>query len=235
MYGAEMSTTNTPEPTTLVSVLPDVWRWSVWNVPRGLWFNAHLLVVEGVAVLVDPLPMTDAVAASLDAVLANVTTRLVVVTNRDHERAAAELRTRFDARVLVPHADSGLMALVADELLGPGAPIAPALTTVQVAGGKTEGETALFWAARRLLVLGDAAVGRPDGTLVMLPDDKFADVGEARRGVAGLALLGADVVLVGDGDDILAGGSAALAAITGSGSRGHAPAITPPAGARPGC
>jgi glyoxylase-like metal-dependent hydrolase (beta-lactamase superfamily II) len=103
------------------------------------------------------------------------------------------------------------------------------LHAVAVADAKTPGETALHWPARQLLVLGDAAVGRPAGALSMLPSDKFADLAAARAGVAQLAAIDPSIILVGDGEDLLAGGTAALRAL------GEGPARAPFSTGKPGC
>lgn len=210
-------------PTELIAVVDGVWRWSVWNEPRKLWFNGHLLRVGGTAVLVDPVPISGAVAAGLGA------PALIVVTNRDHARAAAEARERFGARLLVSRRDAAATGLAADDTIDDGDLVAGELRVVRVADAKTEGELALHWPARRLLVLGDAAVGRPPGALAMLPDDKLPDVARARAGVARLAELAPEVILVGDGADILAGGTAALQAL------GAGPANAPLGAGAPGC
>lgn len=212
------------EPTALLPVIDDVFRWSVWNEPRKLWFNAHLLEVGDARVVIDPVPISDEVGAALAARPPTV----CVVTNRDHVRAAAELRARFGARVLVARGDARLIELAADGTVDDGDLVAGALRVVRVADAKTAGEIALHWPARSLLVLGDAAVGRPAGALSMLPDEKFPDPAKARAAVARLAALDVQVVLVGDGDDVLEGGSLALAAL------GSGPARAP-AGAAPGC
>jgi glyoxylase-like metal-dependent hydrolase (beta-lactamase superfamily II) len=212
------------EPTSLVPVLDGVQRWSVWNEPRKLWFNGHVLRIGSVVIAIDPVPMTDEV----ERALAVDPPALCIVTNRDHRRATREVAARFGARILVPRADADALDLPHDELIGDGSVIAGELRAIAVADAKSPGELVLHWADRRLLVLGDAAVGRPAGALGMLPDEKFADVAAARAAVAALAALAVDTVLVGDGDDILLGGSAALAAL----ARG--PARAPAAGA-PGC
>jgi glyoxylase-like metal-dependent hydrolase (beta-lactamase superfamily II) len=211
------------EPTGLIAVVDGVWRWSVWNEPRKLWFNGHLLRVGDTAVLVDPVPMTDEVAAGLG------TPGIIVVTNRDHARSAAVARDRFGARLLVSRRDAAAAGLPADDTIDDGDVVAGELRVVRVADAKTEGELALYWPARRLLVLGDAAVGRPPGALAMLPADKLPDVARARAGVARLADLAPEVILVGDGADILAGGTAALAAL------GAGPAKAPVGAGAPGC
>jgi glyoxylase-like metal-dependent hydrolase (beta-lactamase superfamily II) len=216
------------EPTPLLPVIDGVWRWSEWNAPRGLWFNGHALRLADAFVLVDPVAMSDEVIDALRVAGAGLSW-LCVITNRDHLRAAAQVRTRFDARILVPAADAAAIDLRADEELLDGLPVGGELTTVAVADGKTPGELALSWLSRRILIVGDAAVGVGAG-LGMLADDKFADVGAARRGVAQLAALTPEVILVGDGEDVLGGGTEALRAL----AAGPAQAPKPPPGAR-GC
>lgn len=213
------------QPTPLVPVVDDVYRWSVWNEPRKLWFNGHLLRVGETLVLVDPVELSDEVLAGIAAL---GVPGLCVITNRDHERAGAQVRERFGARVLVPSRDAAAMGLAGDALDG-GDEVLAGLLAVAVVDGKTPGETALFWRPRRTLILGDAAVGRPAGALSMLPSDRFADVEAARRGVARLAELEPEVILVGDGEDLLVGGAAALRAL------GQGPAKAPLALGTAGC
>lgn len=203
----------------LVPVIEGVWRWSEWNEPRKLFFNGHALRVGGALVVVDPVPVSDEVFTAL-AALGPVA--CVVVTNRDHERAAAALRDRTRCRLLVPALDAAQINTANDGTFSDGDSIEGELRAVTVRDGKTPGETALHWPARGILLLGDAALGKPAGALTMLPDEKLPDVAKARAGVASLAALGADVVLVGDGADILAGGSAALAALNAGAAKAPA-------------
>jgi glyoxylase-like metal-dependent hydrolase (beta-lactamase superfamily II) len=200
------------EPSALVPVIEDVWRWSVWNEPRKLWFNGHLLRSGDTAVLVDPVPATVDVAEAIDEAGARCGRWLCLITNADHSRAAAEARARFSAQILVARGDAEraeLTALAPDDTIDDGDELA-GLRVIRVGDLKTPGEVVLHWAARKLLVLGDAAVGRPSGALSMLAPEKFRDPAAARAAVGRLAALAVDVVLVGDGDDLLTGGAAAL-------------------------
>ncbi len=215
------------EPTPLLPVMDGVWRWSVWNAPRKLWFNGHLVRSADILVAIDPVEVSDEVAAAIAAI---GTPAVIVITNRDHARAAAACAARWGATITVPRADAPAIDLAAERLLDPGDAVADELVAVAVADAKTAGETALWWPQRRTLILGDAAIGRPAGALTMLPDDKLPDVARARAGVAALAELGVDVVLVGDGEDILAQGSSALWALA------PGPACAPAGGGgAPGC
>jgi glyoxylase-like metal-dependent hydrolase (beta-lactamase superfamily II) len=177
----------------------------------------HLLRIGDTAVLVDPVAAGEEVAEAIDEVGARCGQWLCLITNADHSRAAAEARARFGAQILVARGDAGraeLTALAPDDTIDDGDVIA-GLRVVRVPDLKTPGEIALYWIARRALILGDAAVGRPAGALSMLAPEKFADPAAARRSVARLSSLGVDVVLVGDGDDLLTGGGAALEALGG--------------------
>jgi glyoxylase-like metal-dependent hydrolase (beta-lactamase superfamily II) len=213
------------QPTPLISVVDDVWRWSHWNEPRKLWFNGHLLRVGTIVIAIDPVDVSDEVAGAITAI---GTPAIIVVTNRDHARATAACAARWGARVHVPAADAAAIGLAADRLLASGDAIGDELVALAVADAKTPGETALWWPRRRLMILGDAAIGRPSGALTMVPDDKLADPAKARAGVAALAERDVEIVLVGDGDDLLAGGAAAIRALAPGPARA-------PVGGAPGC
>jgi glyoxylase-like metal-dependent hydrolase (beta-lactamase superfamily II) len=203
------------EPSALVPVIEDVWRWSVWNEPRKLWFNGHVVRMGESAILVDPVALTEDVAESIDEVGARCSRWLCVITNADHSRAAAQARARFGAQIWVARGDAErdeLTALAPDDTIDDGDQIC-GLRVVRVSDVKTPGEIVLYWAARRALFLGDAAIGRPAGALSMLAPEKFRDPAAARASVARLAELDVETILVGDGDDIVSGGKAALAAL----------------------
>jgi glyoxylase-like metal-dependent hydrolase (beta-lactamase superfamily II) len=200
------------DPTELIPVVDDVWRWSVWNEPRKLWFNGHLLRLGDAAILIDPVAAGEAVAEAIDEAGAQCLKWWAIITNADHTRAALEARRRFGAQIIVPRGDAARIDLAADDTVDDGDQVGE-LRVIGVRGAKTGGEIALHWPARKLIAVGDAAIGRPSGALSMLADEKFADVAAARAGVAALAQLGVEIVLVGDGDDVLTGGAAALGAL----------------------
>jgi len=78
------------------------------------------------------------------------------------------------------------------------------------ASGKSPGEVALFWPERRLLLEGDACVGKAQGVLGLLPAGVIDDLPRLHRSLQRLAALEVETLLVGDGHSILAGAGAAL-------------------------
>jgi glyoxylase-like metal-dependent hydrolase (beta-lactamase superfamily II) len=178
--------------------------WAVYSQEKQLDFNGLHLQVGDERLLVDPVPFD---ADEIDALGAP---SLIVLTNKDHRRAAVEARARFGAPVWIHRRDQPLVGCEVDGVFDDGDVIAGALEVVPVHDAKSPGESALWWRERRILILGDALIGKPAGKLSLLPPDKFADPIKARAGAQALVELAPDMVLVGDGVSILEHGTAAL-------------------------
>jgi glyoxylase-like metal-dependent hydrolase (beta-lactamase superfamily II) len=101
-----------------------------------------------------------------------------------------------------------------DEDLAHGQKIGP--FAVLDAHGKSPGEIALHWPERRLLILGDACVGKTPGALSLLSPKVIDDLPALQASIRRISQLDVDAVLVGDGASILNGGSAALRLLAGS-------------------
>jgi glyoxylase-like metal-dependent hydrolase (beta-lactamase superfamily II) len=84
------------------------------------------------------------------------------------------------------------------------------------AAGKSPGEVALRWPARRILFVGDAVIGNPPGRLSLLPEAKLDDPVRLRASVRALSEMDVDTILTGDGVSILTGAKAALQALVAS-------------------
>ena len=79
--------------------------------------------------------------------------------------------------------------------------------------GKTPGETAfLFRGEVPALIVGDAVIGKPPGSLSMLPPQKFADPAAAKEGLALLLDCDFEALLLGDGQSLPTRGRQALEA-----------------------
>lgn len=199
----------------LSEVIPGV-RWWPWFSERFGYDFHGFAVLDATAggpgpIVIDPVEMGEAVEAEL----AELGVGLIVLTNRNHFRDAARLHQRTHAPVLVHPAD-------ADFVVGKGVPVAGPLRagdtlgplTVVACPGKSPGEVALHWPARRTLFVGDACVGVLPGVLGLLPAAVIDDPAELRRSLRRLAAdLAVDTILCADGHPVLGGGQAALAAL----------------------
>jgi glyoxylase-like metal-dependent hydrolase (beta-lactamase superfamily II) len=194
-------------PRGVKAVMPGVSTWAVFSAEKQLDFNGLHLTLGAACVLVDPVPFTPEQAAAIERLGAP---RRILLTNKDHRRAAPEARARWNAPIFIHRRDADLVDCQIDGTFDDGELIEGALQVIPVADGKSPGESALHWAERRVLILGDALIGKPPGALSLLPPEKFADPERARTGAARLAELDVDVVLVGDGVSILARGRSAL-------------------------
>ena len=198
----------------LREILPDVFTWPWFSERHGYDFNGYLFRHPTGNVVVDPVEMPESVLQEL----ANLGVAHIVVTNRNHARASRLLRDRTGARVSIHAADAGYaegQGVSIDERLEVGQRVGP--FTILGAEGKSPGEVALHWPDRRILVVGDACVGKPPGECALLPEAVIDDVATLRRSLARLAsTVDFDILLVGDGAQILSGGREALERLASS-------------------
>ncbi len=183
-------------------ILPDVLTWAWLSERHGYDFNGFLVRHAGGNVCIDPVEPGE---ADMEALRREGIAR-VVLTNRNHVRAANRVREATGARVAIHPADAtharGQGGTIDDEL-AIGAVVGP-LVVIGVPG-KSPGEVALHWPARRLLVVGDAVIGNPPGACALLPDRVMDDPRALRGSVRGLLALDFDTLLVGDGAPLLRG------------------------------
>lgn len=183
--------------------LPAVLTWPWFSARHGYDFNGTFVLDERGNLCVDPVEPD---AATLDR-LAKEGVARILITNRNHVRAANAVRERTGARVAIHPADAAYarqQGAVIDGELAAGERVGP----FRIVGvpGKSPGEVALHDPERRLLILGDAAIGNPPGRLSLLPDRAMDDPAQLRSSLRRLLELDFDAVLVGDGVPILEGG-----------------------------
>jgi len=129
----------------------------------------------------------------------------IIITNQHHIRWAINLQEKFNASIMINIDEAKELNLKNHTTFSNDCILAGFLQTIVVPNNKTLGETALYWAERNILILGDALIGAPAGYLRLLPDEKYADVQRARDGIKILLNYDFDILLLGDGDSILGG------------------------------
>jgi glyoxylase-like metal-dependent hydrolase (beta-lactamase superfamily II) len=191
----------------MVEIVPDVFTWSRLSPPHGYDFNGYLVRDPAGNLCIDPVQPSD---ADLDEI-ARLGVAKILLTNRNHSRAANLLRERTGAPVLM-HPDDAQHArdqgTTIDAPLRPGDTIGPLV--VIDASGKSPGEVALHWPQRRSLFVGDVVIGNPPGRCSLLREQVMDDPARLRRSVIELAKLDFDTLLVGDGTPILGEAKARL-------------------------
>jgi len=189
-------------------LLPGVSSWPWFSPRHGYDFNGTFVLHAGGNLCIDPVEPGDEV---LDR-LAKDGVAQVLLTNRNHVRAANRVRERTGARVAIHPADAAYareQGASIDAELCVGERVGP--FTVIGVPGKSPGEVAFFDAARRLLVVGDAVIGNPPGRLSLLPEKVLDDAARLRVSVGSLLELDFEAIVVGDGVPILAAAKEQLA------------------------
>ena len=181
-------------------IVPDIFTWSWFSEPHQYYFNGHLVRDPDGTICIDPVEPTE---DDLDAIAMEGVAR-ILLTNRNHSRAANRVRDRTGARTAIHRSDAVHAQTEGTELddrLEVGEWIGP--LEVINAAGKSPGEVALFWRDRGILIVGDAVVGNPSGHCGLLPDRVKDDPAGLRGSVRKFLDLDFDTLLVGDGESVL--------------------------------
>ncbi len=181
-------------------ILPGIFSWPWFSEPHGYNFNGHFIRHADGNLCVDPVEPSEEDLAEM----ARQGVARILITNRNHSRAANKIRAPTGARTAIhpadaPHARSEGAEL--DDELKIGDNVGPFV--VVGAPGKSPGEVVLHWPERKILLVGDAVVGDPPGKCKLLPDKVVDDPPRFRESARGLLALDFDTLLVGDGVPIL--------------------------------
>ncbi len=188
-------------------ILSDVFTWPWFSEPHGYDFNGHLIRHAEGNLCIDPVePNVEAAEKIVRLGVARI-----LLTNRNHSRAANSVRGRTGARTAI-HPDDAPHAVGQGTELDDEMRPDDKLGRVVVIGvpGKSPGEVALHWPERRLLIVGDAVIGNPPGRCGLLRQAVMDDPSRLRESVRDLLELDFEALLVGDGEPILRDAKARL-------------------------
>ena len=190
-------------PCIMKQLFPGIWQWSWFSEEKQIDFNGLFLAVGEHKILIDPPPMTGEASS---VVLRNGPVDYIIVTNRDHAREAARYQNEFRCQLQVPDADAPQMDLKPTRTFKDGELLTGGIWAIQLKDQKSPGESALFiQQGKGVLIVGDALIGKPAGSVSLLAAEKYADAGKAQEGLRRLLKYNFDSVLVGDGASILTG------------------------------
>jgi glyoxylase-like metal-dependent hydrolase (beta-lactamase superfamily II) len=186
---------------------PGILAWSRFSPAHGYDFNGTLILDPGGNLCVDPVEPSDEEAERL----VGESVDRILLTNRNHTRAANRVRELTGASVEIHASDADYarkQGVGIDATLEVSGRVGP-FTLVGVPG-KSPGEIALHDPSRRLLIVGDALIGHPAGRLSLLPDRVVDDPARLRASVRRLLEIDFDAIVVGDGAFIASGAREAL-------------------------
>lgn len=194
-------------------IVPDIFTWPWFSQRHGYNFNGFLVRHAQGNLCIDPVEPD---AATLDEIVRAGVAR-ILLTNRNHVRAAVSIRARTRARTAI-HPDDAAYArgqgAEVDDQLQVGATVGPFVIIGMP--GKSPGEVALHWPERRLVIVGDAVIGHPPGHCSLLPQKVMDDPARLRVSISRLLELDFDTLLVGDGTSILQGANDRVAELVAS-------------------
>ena len=181
-------------------IVRDVFTWQKFSEPHGYNFNSYLIRHGEKNICIDPV---DPGEEDLQE-LTHLGLSRILVTNRNHTRAANVLRERTGARTSIhpadaPHARN--QGVTIDDELNAGDRIEPFV--VVGVPGKSPGEVAFYWSERHILFVGDAVIGDPPGHCRLLGEDVIDDPVRLQNSVRRLMTYDIDMLLVGDGEPIV--------------------------------
>jgi glyoxylase-like metal-dependent hydrolase (beta-lactamase superfamily II) len=181
-------------------ILTGIFTWPWFSEPHGYNFNGHFIQHSSGNLCIDPMEPND---QDLEEMARQGVAR-ILITNRNHSRAANKIRARTGARTAIHPADAPHACkegAVLDDELNPSDKVGPFV--VIDSPGKSLGEVVLHWPERKILLVGDALVGDPPGKCKLLPDKVVDDPARYRDSARSLLDLDFDILLVGDGVPIL--------------------------------
>jgi len=189
-------------------IISGVYTWSWLSPKHGYDFNGFAFESDGGLIVIDPAIMGE---DDLDELLKLGNPETVILTNKDHERVAYDLRDKFGSKIYINETDSSFLKSPPDNTFKDGDVIAGNLRAINVPNNKSPGETALLLSRDKgILFIGDAIIGWPKGEFSLLPFGKYENPQMAKESVKVLLEYDFDTVLVGDGVSILRGGKEAV-------------------------
>ena len=193
-------------------ILPGVLTWTLMSQEKKIAFNGWYVWDDREAVIVDPPRGAQAV---FDAIDGRRPPSAILLTNKDHVRNSEEFARRYRVPILIHQADAPLAEGRIGGVFKHEEDLQAGLKAIRVPDGKSPGECAFLLRRANALIVGDAVIGKPAGSVSMLPDDKYADPEKARAGVRTLLEYPFEALLLGDGDPIVEGGRKALTQLLG--------------------
>jgi glyoxylase-like metal-dependent hydrolase (beta-lactamase superfamily II) len=194
---------------SFVQVVPGLWSWSVFSEEKQMNFNGYTVQLPSGLAIIDPPSATPKILSDIGSL---AQPSVIILSNRDHERESLLFREYFSIPVAIHAFDAPLLTFAPEIQLSDRQLFLDAIEIIHLPNQKSPGESALYFKAMGVLILGDALIGKPSGQLNLLPVDKYQDIAIARQSLKKLLTLDFEYLLLGDGESILSNAHAVLEA-----------------------
>ena len=185
-------------------IYPGIFTWSWLSPKHGYNFNGYALDGDDGLIVIDPVIVGD---EELGEILELGTPKYVILTNKDHERMAYDLRDKYRSMIYINELDTGFLKSSPDVTFRDRDALPGNLYVINIPNNKSPGESALLLRRDKcILFIGDAIIGWPKGEFSLLPREKYKDPDMAKKSLGVLLDFDYDTVLVGDGESVLGKG-----------------------------
>ncbi len=181
-------------------ILENIWTWSVFSEEKGYNFNSLLISDGNKRVLIDPVKTTE---EDFSFIKSKAPFEAIYLTNKDHFRDTYNLKTKLSIPTWIHKEDKQYLENDVDYTFSSGDKLACGIEVVHLSDQKSPGECAFYIPSKKVLILGDALIGYPAGSLKLLPDSKYKDINKTKEELFKLQSLSFNILLLGDGEAIL--------------------------------
>lgn len=169
-------------------------------------FNGYYLLHGGESVIIDPPDLDETGMKELETLISENSThplKAILLTNVHHDRMSLGLKAKWSLPIYIHEKDRELLEFVPDATFQGGDTPVCGLKVIHLENQKSPGESAFLLEARKILIVGDALIGKIPGKVNLLPPDKYRDIRKAKEGLRILKDYDFESILVGDGEPIL--------------------------------
>lgn len=171
-----------------------LWCWQRFQPSVKVDCTSTAIRVGTQLAFIDPIPLA---AEALAEITSQAEPAAIVVTNGNHDRAVAQLRSQFKIPVIAHAAAVAELGFAVDRTVSDEEEVLDGLRVITLPGAGA-GEIALH-DARGWLMLGDALINlEPDG-LALLPEKYCIDAAELRRSLRKLLRFPSEVLTFAHG------------------------------------
>ncbi|GJL80104.1 MAG: hypothetical protein NPINA01_30930 [Nitrospinaceae bacterium] len=195
-------------------ILADIYTWSEFSDEKQLFFNGYYVVRNKESVIIDPPALHQAGMLELEALMSDkddCPLKAIFLTNAHHDRTSRALSKKFSVPVCIHEEDALLLEFTPDKTFLDGESGPCGLKVIHLKDQKSPGESAFLFPDLKVLIVGDALIGKVPGKVNLLPPDKYRDVTLAKAGLGVLLDQNFEMLLVGDGNCILQGAKKVVA------------------------